>query len=307
MYCKSCEYPLWNIAPPRDGGPRHCPECGVPFKPSDFRFAANAVRFCCPTCNLAYYGTTADGHLEPATFTCVQCATICDMDQMVLLPGFGVPEQVTRGGTINWQDPTRRRGPLRFISTWIATCSMVAFTPYRFGELLASVPKFGIAITFYLITAILGWTFGSGWIFLVGRGGPLIFTAGVPAYDIIESIMRFLLFIIGGPAVTLLVFALSALSTKHFTHRLGAKQVTWPMAMECHLYGIAGLWLMAVPCVGFLLSVLAVPYAICVTGAMLAGRSGLSVARGVLAVAGLPLLVLVVTVATLIVMGLLFP
>ena len=37
MFCKSCNYPLWNI------NTRQCPECGAPFKPSDFQFALNEV------------------------------------------------------------------------------------------------------------------------------------------------------------------------------------------------------------------------------------------------------------------------
>ena len=80
MQCKSCEYPLWNLKA------RQCPECGTPFTPSEFEFVINSVRYCCPHCNQAYYGTSEKGHLVPSEFDCVTCGRHLTMDEMVLLP-----------------------------------------------------------------------------------------------------------------------------------------------------------------------------------------------------------------------------
>ena len=90
MRCKTCDYPLWQI---RD---RKCPECGSAFRPSDFEFTLNSVRFCCPHCEQAYYGTGANGHISPRTFACVSCAKVIDMDEMVLLPAEGVKDEIGR-------------------------------------------------------------------------------------------------------------------------------------------------------------------------------------------------------------------
>jgi len=80
MQCQGCGYPLWSIAG------RTCPECGRDFQPSDFTFTVNAVRFCCPHCDIAYYGTDEHGQLVPRAFTCVQCHQPIDVDQMVIRP-----------------------------------------------------------------------------------------------------------------------------------------------------------------------------------------------------------------------------
>lgn len=96
MNCTRCEYPLWNLRT------RVCPECGEPFAPSSFRFAQNSVRFCCPGCGQAYYGTDEQGHLVPRTFACVSCRRRVDMDEMVLLPTEGVEERLTRPDMNPW-------------------------------------------------------------------------------------------------------------------------------------------------------------------------------------------------------------
>ena len=90
MRCQGCDYPLWNLTA------RQCPECGRPFRPSEFRFVANSVRFCCPHCGQDYYGTGPVGHLVPVEFDCVRCHRRVHMDQMVLLPTEGVTGLTSR-------------------------------------------------------------------------------------------------------------------------------------------------------------------------------------------------------------------
>lgn len=65
MRCKKCDYRLWNLPS------RVCPECGQPFRPSEFEFPVNSVQFRCPHCNQSYYGTGEKGHLVPIEFECV--------------------------------------------------------------------------------------------------------------------------------------------------------------------------------------------------------------------------------------------
>jgi hypothetical protein len=90
MRCQQCEYRLWNLTS------RQCPECGTPFAPSEFDFAPNTVRFCCPHCDQDYYGTSASGHLVPDAFDCVRCHNFIRMDEMVMRPAEGVEEEDTR-------------------------------------------------------------------------------------------------------------------------------------------------------------------------------------------------------------------
>ncbi len=78
MRCRGCEHPLWGLKP----GP--CPECGMAFKPSDYRFFPGSVKFVCPGCAQHYYGTSQDGHLEPRSFVCVGCSNALTMDEMVV-------------------------------------------------------------------------------------------------------------------------------------------------------------------------------------------------------------------------------
>lgn len=121
MRCKSCDYPLWQI---RD---RKCPECGANFKPSDFEFVLNSVRFCCPHCAQAYYGTGAKGHLIPNAFDCVSCSRHISMDEMVLLPTEGVREDQTKVEVNPWLE-RRRKG---IVKGWFSTVIQSMGTPSR--------------------------------------------------------------------------------------------------------------------------------------------------------------------------------
>lgn len=89
MNCKTCDYALWNLRT------RVCPECGSSFNVADFEWRPGAVRFCCPHCNQAYYGTDAKGHLVPPEFECIACGQSITMEEMVLLPAEGVRSEDT--------------------------------------------------------------------------------------------------------------------------------------------------------------------------------------------------------------------
>jgi hypothetical protein len=171
MRCKTCDYPLWNLSA------RLCPECGTPFKPSDYEFTLNAVRFCCPHCNQAYYGTGPRGHLVPRSFACVTCARPVDMDEMVLLPAEGVSDEQTESIRQPWLERGTRRKP---IPAWFATIGHALTRP---GQLLQATPPtsgLGQATLFLLSTlgaialasgVMFGATMGCMGAMMVGAGG----------------------------------------------------------------------------------------------------------------------------------------
>ncbi|HSW46696.1 MAG TPA: hypothetical protein VLM89_14130, partial [Phycisphaerae bacterium] len=150
MRCKTCDYRLWNIPA------RRCPECGTPFKPSEFEFVPNSIKFCCPHCGQAYYGTSSRGHLVPAAFPCVSCSRPIHMDDTVLLPAEGLIEERTAPVHVPWVE-RRNRGLLR---VWFATVSMAMVAP---TQLMRALPRYLPGTTgtgFALATLIPAWVIG---------------------------------------------------------------------------------------------------------------------------------------------------
>ncbi len=119
MFCKTCQYPLWNLKE------RTCPECGTGFAPSQFRFRANSIQFLCPHCGQQYYGTSERGHLVPPAFSCVKCERDIEMDQMALVPVAGLDERRTRARGNPW---TERAGRPT-IRDWFQTTLMSMGAP----------------------------------------------------------------------------------------------------------------------------------------------------------------------------------
>jgi predicted RNA-binding Zn-ribbon protein involved in translation (DUF1610 family) len=154
MRCKNCDYRLWNLTE------RRCPECGTPFRPSDYEFVPNSVQFCCPHCGQSYYGTGAKGHLVPAAFACVKCGRNVHMDEMVLLPTEGVHEQQTNVYRIPWLE-RRERG---LVKAWLATVGAALVSPMRLMRGLPADGAAGPARWFARLTLLVT---------AVGAAGPL--------------------------------------------------------------------------------------------------------------------------------------
>ncbi|MHC5027150.1 MAG: hypothetical protein ACYTGR_10375 [Planctomycetota bacterium] len=127
MRCKQCDYVLWNLAT------RQCPECGESFKPSDYDFIPNQVRFCCPHCDQVYYGTTPQGQLEPSAFICVGCDTAVTTDEMILRPAEGATDTQARASRMPWLE--RSEGSV--VRPWLATVGAALVRP---GALMRSIP-----------------------------------------------------------------------------------------------------------------------------------------------------------------------
>ncbi len=121
MQCRSCDYVLWNLSA------RQCPECGEPFAPGEYNFVPNTVRYCCPHCDTAYYGTDEHGHLEPRDFTCVTCGEAIAMDQMILRPAEGVRDKQTKQIELPWEE----RAQHGMIKAWFKTLMTSIASPGR--------------------------------------------------------------------------------------------------------------------------------------------------------------------------------
>jgi hypothetical protein len=145
MHCRTCDYPLWNLKT------RTCPECGTAFRPGEFEFAPNAVRFCCPQCDTAYYGTTPQGHLHPPQFTCVGCQRQVSMDEMVLRPVEGLDEH----GATPHRVPWLHRRSLGGLRGWWKTITMAMTSPQSLMRGLPLDSSVGQSWWFAIVTNLI--------------------------------------------------------------------------------------------------------------------------------------------------------
>jgi hypothetical protein len=244
MRCKTCDYPLWQLTS------RQCPECGSPFRPSDFEFTLNSVRFCCPHCEQAYYGTGAKGHLEPRMFACVGCAKTIDMDDMMLQPTEGVREEQTRVTVVPWVE-RRERG---WFTSFFVTMGMAIGNPKRTIEAVpegspASRAFWYMAIHVALQIVLSGMPFVVG-IFFIGafvmRGG------GAP--------FGFIAAFAGCAVLAPLMIVVGALVSHGVLRLTGQTAAGFGRTMHAICYSAGNNFLMAVPCIG--------AYLLCVPGVL---------------------------------------
>ncbi len=246
MRCTKCNYALWNTP----AGP--CPECGEPFKPSDFRFRQNAIAFRCPSCQQDYYGTDAKGHLAPAEFDCVTCGRRLTMDEMLILPTEGVDERKTGQEANAWvaDDGVSRRW--RFPRTIMQG----AFSPHIVVERTPETSGIWPALSFVFLVlacmAVLGllpFLFIMVMPFLTGGGG------GVRAA---ASIVGVVLALFTVPALLFIVWVL----TTHLWLVVGASErPKFRRTVQSMSYTSGPVMLIGVPCIGpYLLWLAAIPW-----------------------------------------------
>lgn len=236
MRCKNCDYPLWNLPA------RKCPECGTDFKPSDFHFVPNSVRFLCPHCEQQYYGTTEHGHLIPRTFNCVQCAQRIEMDEMLLLPAAGVEESRTAADVMPWL----QRKQFGFFKGWLRTMAMAMVSP---GRLMRAVPSSlgpGDSFMFALITQTLIFLCGIGVPFAV-FGSILIMSGDRKGRELVLAGGWLGL---GGTVGTLVLAALWILLTHGLLRISGSCAHGIGRTAQAMLYSSASIAPVAVPCLG---------------------------------------------------------
>ncbi len=238
MNCRNCQYALWNLRA------RECPECGAPFSPRDFEFVPNSVRFLCPQCGQAYYGTGARGHLEPDSFECVTCGTRTGMDDMVLLPAEGVEERQTSPDANPWLDQGRGRG----FKTWLATIGQSLFTPGRLMRGTAVESSCPRAFWFATVTqtaAMLVTAVPLGLIFMLPAlaAGP----GTVPAALMFGAAAAWLAVVLGFILLGAVLWALCAHVLLLMT---GHNRKTLRRTFQAICYSSGANSLVATPCVG---------------------------------------------------------
>lgn len=240
MRCKNCDYPLWQIQD------RRCPECGTGFRPSEFDFVLNSVRFCCPHCNQAYYGTGPRGHLMPSTFACVSCRQTVSMDDMILLPTEGVREEQTNVEVNPWLQ-RREQGLVR---CWMSTALKALGTPNRLieatpeGASTLSATLFALLtnglyvctglilpIAVFMLIAVFGARGGAA-----GALGP-IGSLGIMYLACVAAVML-------GAFLWAAVAHGILLTTGPVTSGIGR-------TAQCMLYSSAAMVILAIPCIGF--------------------------------------------------------
>lgn len=239
MRCKNCDYRLWGAHE------RFCPECHTPFLPSQYQFAPNAVRFCCPHCNQSYYGTGEHGQLVPRTFTCVQCGRDIDIDHMVLFPADGVDEELTQVEHMPWLDRQRQGA----VKAWFRTIGMAMVAPVRLMR-LTPIEGSGQAWRFALVSNLI--------FSLMGMLPIMVFQ-----FFMIRSMLRggaFSLFSGCGLAIPIVILFLMIAVWGLVTHAV--LRLTGPTAggadrtFQAMCYSSGANVFMAVPCLGMYLSVI---------------------------------------------------
>lgn len=236
MRCKTCDYPLWNLPA------RKCPECGADFKPSDFHFVPNSVKFLCPHCEQQYYGTTEHGHLIPRTFNCVNCAQRIDMDEMLLQPGEGVEESRTAADVMPWL----QRKHFGWFKGMARTVGMSMVSPQR---LMRAVPLEGGTGEACLFALII-----NGLIALLGVGLPFAAIGLVMALShnrgAAEMFGTSVGSVVGGTAGMIILATLWALLTHGLLRISGGAERGVGRSMQAMYYSSGANLLLAVPCLG---------------------------------------------------------
>jgi len=238
LHCRTCEYPLWNLKA------RQCPECGSAFKPSEFEFVVNSVRFCCPQCDQAYYGLGVKGHLVPQEFGCVSCGRRLAMDEAVLRPAAGVEEEHTRPDHSPWQE-RRERG---FVRAFFSTIGFALVNQSRLVRGLSAVPKVRSAWWFAFIATIM--VAGAAIVpFILLIGLPIAF-AGGGAGGVSRGVTAFSWFAAVMIVISLFALVLWALITHGLLAITGPKKGSLARTMEVFGYSAGANVISAVPCVG---------------------------------------------------------
>ncbi len=239
MHCRNCDYALWNITS------RECPECGAAFRPSDYEFVPQSLRFCCPHCDHPYFGTGDKGHIEPQSFACLRCGRPVSMDDMVLRPGLGVEEQFTRPDTMPWLDRSVRgrvRAWFQMIGKGLtAPSQLITATPPDSPVLQAWV----FALICTTIFVIPGYFFYA-WIYAAQSvtGGVGLGWATVPVYAVA---------ILAGVVVCSMFVVLLWTLLAHGVLRVtGRVEHGYRRTCQALLYSAGGNVFTAVPCFGTL-------------------------------------------------------
>ena len=239
MRCKKCEYPLWNLPPGA------CPECGDAFRPGDFEFKIGEVRFCCPHCDQAYYGDTADGHLDPKSFECVGCDTPVEQDECVIRPLVG--NDAIETTVAPWFNDTH--------GLFKRTIFTAGWAMVRPGDLARGIPGSSspnAGIAFLLLVNVLSLVVGFLPILFVMMAVPLwtgnLNTVGGPGLGMAAGLIS----IFGGFTLAVSVFGVLLVGVvSHLVLRLtGPVQHGLGRTVSLAGFGSGPVIIVAIPCLG---------------------------------------------------------
>lgn len=237
MQCRNCGYRLWNLPS------RKCPECGIEFKPSEFKFAPNSVRFCCPHCEQTYYGTDPNGHLVPQAFACASCGQSIHMDDMILLPAEDVEEESTVGLEMPWLQKDR----IGFWRRWFRTVGWALVRPQQLMRLTPAAGDETSAWIFALFTSFLIVLVATLPIYVLGfiaavSAGPVGWVAGIgPCCGVLVI----------GPIVTAIVLLLWGAITHGLLRLSGPTEHPMERTCQAICYSSGANIVTAIPCMGF--------------------------------------------------------
>lgn len=275
MDCPGCNYALWNLTN------RQCPECGRPWKPSEFDFTLNSVQFKCPHCAQSYYGTGEKGHLIPSSFECVSCHRPIAMDECVLEPTEGVSEDRTKVAEQPWHNRAKIGRFRAFFRTILQSC----FAPHELmGRTPPSDPPSEAVLFGVLANAIYG---------ALGLAvcGAMVWGGGGASVGTIAAVLGG--FVAIGVFVGLWVVAAHfiAIGGSQFTESAyteadstaEAEPLRIGRAVQAIAYSSAAMALAAVPCLGMWLAPISVLWWAVCAGVMISVGYRTTTPRAVLA------------------------
>ena len=281
MNCQTCGYRLWALPP------GNCPECGRPFKPSQFEFSHCAVQYTCPHCPQVYYGTDERGHLVPSHFNCVACGNEIDMDQMSVQPAGGIDENRTARARNPWLD--RRR--IGWFKAWFSTIGQGLIRPDRL--IRATPPNEGTleAAAYYVVTTCVYYLIALVPFFaMMIAMQRMISGAGGGPSSFILSGMGMVMFM---PLLVMLLFVpLWALVTHGILRLTGTTEHGLGRTWQAVCYGSGGNCFMAVPCLGMHLAWIGWIWWAVTSAVMLVKGQAVTGLRAAVAVFVLPLLLI---------------
>jgi len=273
MRCKSCDYPLWNLPG------RSCPECGAGFKPSEYELQPNTVKFCCPGCGQAYYGTDERGHLVPPAFDCVNCGRAVEMDEMIVQPADGVSEADTMQRPFPWLDKKGRGRTARY---W-QTVGIGMGAPGEIERIGEPKPWRSVAFAAYVfatvgIVSVLPFLliFGVSFVSAAGSGG------GGGGAAVVSTLGFSLAFIVGVPLLCACGIALVALLQHGVLKLTGPTRYPLGGTVETAMYCASPNIVCAIPCFGVYFVPLTVLWSWVTQAIALRKRQGVATWRAVL-------------------------
>ncbi|MCC7203818.1 MAG: hypothetical protein IT441_01970 [Phycisphaeraceae bacterium] len=290
MRCPQCNYRLWNLTA------RACPECGRPFKPSEFEFRPNTVEFCCPHCGQPHLGQGVLGHLVPERITCAGCRRELHMDQMVLRPVPGVDEKRTQFYLNPWFELHERI----FFRRYLAAVWHGIVRPGLAASGVPSQTTYGPSANFLIINLCLF---------------PFISALSLLIFSLLVNLLRYGRWLPSGPGPDLLLLASPVIFTMLSLMTGLAFTVVWSTSIQAMLYLTgcrphtgrmrtfealaitSGVHVFtAIPVIGALLSVLTIPAWIVAAAIAVRAVQATPPIRTALATLALPLLLLIMTI-----------